>query len=115
MAKKKRPVVRGRKPGTSARTATGRRSRANTFSPEPLKQSRATTGRFKPGDRYYVTEQQRRRSQGKREKFEAMGVTMGVVPGMQDDAFYRKKDQKRKKGLAANKTKRRGEIRRRAR
>ena len=36
MAKQKRPVVRGRKPGT------GRPRRRDTFSPEPYKQSRAT-------------------------------------------------------------------------
>lgn len=51
MAKQKRPVVRGRKPGT------GKPRRRKTFSPEPYKQSRATvaarrggtgSGRFGP-------------------------------------------------------------------
>ena len=39
MAKKKRPVVRGRKPGT------GKPRRRDTFSPEPYKQTRATVAR----------------------------------------------------------------------
>lgn len=43
MAKKKRPVVRGRKPGT------GKPRRRNTFSPEPYKQSRATVAPSRGG------------------------------------------------------------------
>ena len=96
----RKPVTRkpaARKPATRK---PAKRTAAKS-SPERRKQTQATTGRFQPGDRFYVTEQQRRTSQAKRAKFEARGIAPHdfTVGGFDMESDLRK-EQKRKKGKA---------------
>ena len=94
----RKPVARKSATRKPATRKPANRSAAKTSSP----QSHPTVSRFQPGDRYYVSEQQRRESLKAREEYVARGNTLGVYPGMMGEAWDQKKDAIRRRGLAAN-------------